>query len=54
MSKTTLKKASEKDMEQQKMNTPNTDTKLQTKEKHDALVNLYEIAGDEWIKNNMN
>ena len=42
-------KASEKDMEKQKINTPNTDTK----EKHPALVKLYEIAGDEWMKNNM-
>jgi hypothetical protein len=53
MSKPTLKKASEKDMDEQKTNIPSTDTKLQTKEKHDALVKLYEIAGDEWMKNNM-
>ena len=40
-------------MEEQKRNTPNTDTKLQTNEKLDALAKLYEIAGDEWMKNNM-
>ena len=45
-----LKKKSEKDMVEQKRNT---EKKLQTIRKLDALTKLYEIAGDEWMKNNM-
>ena len=53
MSKPTLKNASKKDMVEQKRNTSFTETKLQINGKLDALAKLYEIAGDEWMENNM-